>query len=139
MKLYRQKRLFNWKREFSRFVALLFVLYALADISVFQEYCGNEMLGIPSYAQQVQAKDKKIGSQTVTAISPSSYQEQMPEAPVGDEDCFCCCSHILLGFNYVNPNSPKILAAKISASDFSLKHRQTETHLSQLYQPPKFA
>ena len=137
MKLFRQKKHFDLRRDFSRFVAFLFLLYAFADLSVLQEYCGNENLGIPSYAQQVQAKNDIL--QTVADISPTSHQEQTPDVPVGDEECFCCCSHTLLGFNCATINSAKVLALKKSASNFSLKHRQTETHLSQLYQPPKFA
>ena len=126
-----------WRRQAARIFAVFLVLYALADVSVLQEYCGNENLGIPSFAQQIQAKNNI--SQAVAAISHSSNQEQTPDAPAGDEDCFCCCSHTLLGFNPTDANSPKILAAKKSASNFSLKHRQTEKYLPQLYQPPKFA
>lgn len=126
-----------WKQQTARILAVFLVLYALADVSVLQEYCGNENLGIPSYAQQIKAKNNI--SQTVADILPSSNQEQTPDAPIGDEDCFCCCSHTLLGFNPTNANSPKILALKKSASNFSLKYGQTETHLPQLYQPPKVA
>lgn len=125
-----------WKQRAGQLLAVLFVLYALADISVLQEYCGNENFGIPSYSQQIQAKNNI--SQPVAEVSPSSDQNQ-PDNPSGEEDCFCCCSHILLGFNFATENSPKILALKKSASNFSLKHQQTETHLPQLYQPPKFA
>jgi uncharacterized protein YpmS len=137
MILYRQKKHLKWKWNFSRFAALLLLLYAFADISVLQEYCGNESLGIPSYAQKVQAKTDI--SQTVADISPTSHQEQTPDMPVGDEDCFCCCSHTLLSFNCATISSVKVLTLKKSDSNYSLKHRQTETHLSQLYQPPKFA
>ena len=124
-----------WKQRAGRVLAVLFVLYALADISVLQEYCGNEDLGIPSYTQQLQTKN----IETTANISPASHQEQTPDAPASDEDCFCCCSHTLIGFNPTDANSSKILTAKKSVSNFSLKHQQTENHLSQLYQPPKFA
>jgi len=56
MKLSAQNRHLNWKGAFSRLLALFFVLYAGADITVLQAYCGNEMVGIPPYAQQIQMK-----------------------------------------------------------------------------------
>jgi len=143
MKRNTQNRQLNWKRKTSRLVALLFVLYALADVTVLQEYCGNETLGIPSYAQQIQAKnraiDKTTDSKTAYVGSHSSQEEQTPESPASDEECFCCCSHTTLSFNPIKSLVRVIQATKQSASNFSENRLKSDSHLPQLYQPPKFA
>jgi hypothetical protein len=119
------------------------VLYALADVTVLQEYCGNETLGIPSYAQQIQAMnrkvDKTIDSQIVYIGSQPSQEEQTPELPASDEECFFCCSHTTLGFNPIKSVVRVISFAKQSESNFSENRLKSDSHLPQLYQPPKFA
>ncbi len=136
-------RQLDWKCIASRLVALFFVLYVLADVTVLQEYCGNEALGIPSYAQQIQAKnrmvDKTTDSQTVSFYSSSSHEEQTPESPASDEECFCCCSHTTLSFNPIKSVVREISPAKQSESNFSENSLMSDSHLPQLYLPPKFA
>ena len=142
MKRNKQNRQSNWKCRASRLVALFFVLYAFADVTVLQEYCGNETVGIPSYAKQLRAEKRKAeiatNAQAAFKTSDSSPQEQTPDSPDSEEDCFCCCSHTLLGFSPMKSHTP-ILVVKESDSNFSLKRRQSSTHLRQLYQPPKLA
>jgi hypothetical protein len=143
MKLSGQNQHLKWKRAISRVLALFFVLYALADITVLQVYCGNETVGIPPYAQQIQIKqkNKKTNSLTfaVADSSSSSRQEHTPDLPASEESCFCCCSHITIGFNFIQSVVPEILPTKQSKSNFSENRLQSNSHLPQLYQPPKFA
>jgi len=143
MKRNERNRQSNWKCIASRLIALFFVLYALADVTVLQEYCGNETFGIPSYAQQIQAKnrmvDKTTDSQTVSFYSSPSHEEQTPESPASDEECFCCCSHTILNFNFVKLVVCEISPTKQSESNFSDNHLKSNSHLPQLYQPPKSA
>ena len=139
----------NWRRATHLFAAL-FVLYALADVSVLQVYSGNETVGIPSYAQQIQIEKQKnnraenaensVGAQIFAAFPGSSSEEQPPAPHSSEENCFGCCSHILLGFNVAELIARELLPAKIIVSNFSIHQRlQSDSHLRQLYQPPKFA
>ena len=143
MKHNKRNRQSNWKRKTSRLVAFFFVLYAFADVTVLQEYCGNETLGIPSYAQQIQAKnraiDKTTDSKTAYVGSHSSQEEQTPESPASDEECFCCCSHTTLSFNPIKLVVRETSLIKQSESNFSEHRLKSDSHLPQLYQPPKFA
>lgn len=143
MKLSGQNQHLKWQRTISRVLALFFVLYALADITVLQVYCGNEMVGIPPYAQQIQIKQKikKANSLTVAVAdsSSSSRQEQTPDLPVSEESCFCCCSHTTIGFNSIQSVVREILPTKQSKSNFAENRLKSNSHLPQLYQPPKFA
>ncbi len=143
MKVSEQNQHLKWKRTISRLIALFFVLYAFADITILQVYCGNEMVGIPPYAQQIQIKQKsqKTNRSTIAAAdsSSSSRQEQMPDLPVSEESCFCCCSHSTIGFNSIESVAPEILPTKQSKSNFSVNRRKSNSHLPQFFQPPKFA
>ena len=127
-------------------IALLLVLYAFADMTVLQAYCGNEAVGIPSYARQLQmekqssrkiqiSRDEKVA----TTFSELSQPEQTPDAPVSDEECFCCCSHTVHGFSPVKTITRKISPAAVFGSNFSDKSLLSDSHLPLLYQPPKFA
>lgn len=132
---------FIWKRRAIHIFAGFFLLFALADITVLQEYCGNESLGIPSYA--LQSRSEKQKSETKNNIETafnrldSSPQEQMPNIP-NSEDCFCCCSHTLLGINLILSYSP-ILVVKKSDTNFTFGHLLSSSHLQLVYQPPKLA
>lgn len=141
MKLSGQNRHLKWKHTISRVLALFFVLYVFADITVLQAYCGNEMVGIPPYAQQIQIKqkNKKIDSPTIADASSPFRQEQTPDLPVSEDSCFCCCSHTTISFNSIQSVGREILPAKQPTSNFSENRLTSNSHLPQLYQPPKFA
>lgn len=135
------------RKRVIQITALLFMLYAFADITVLQAYCGNETVGIPSYARQLHL-EKQISRKTqsssdekvVTTFSQLSHQEQSPDAPDSDEECFCCCSHTLHGFNPVKTIKREISPAQATfGSNFSGKSLLSDSHLPLLYQPPKFA
>lgn len=146
MKLHKHKSQSDWKHIISRFLALLFVIYAFADISVLQAYCGNEAVGIPPYAQQIQRirqnpkTDNQTFVQTVSDVSQSSHQDNAPNLPTGDEECFCCCPHTLLGLYLAESVPQMILSVKPqSTANFSLKHLWSDNHLTELYRPPRIA
>lgn len=145
----RQK--FTWQRSLTRLAAFLFVIYALADVTVLQAYCGNEAVGIPSYAEQLriendrkrQTIDSAAGNDTVRFVandSDSSNRQETPEPSEPDEECFCCCPHTTLALNHhVQSEAGKILPIKHSESNFSDHQLQSNSHLARLYQPPKSA
>lgn len=142
----KQKSQSDWKRVASRLLALLFVIYAFADISVLQAYCGNEAVGIPPYAQQIQNNHRNqetvnsVSVRTVSDASQSSHEDDAPNLPTGDEECFCCCPHTLLGLNLRESVRQTILSVKPqSTANFSLKHLRSDNHLTELFRPPRVA
>jgi hypothetical protein len=75
-----------------RWLAIFFVAFALADCS-FSDYCCEE---------------KRIGplcrdsESTINTISNSDHAgNEHSSAPAsGEEECFCCCTHILPGIHF---------------------------------------
>jgi hypothetical protein len=134
-----------WKRRGIILLAAFFVLYAVLDISVLQAYCGNETLGIPSYAAQLRMEGKtaalKTGAENAFFIGASQFpsEEQSNDDPGSDDSCFCCCSHTTVAVNSLAPVSKRPASSAASAPNFSDKNLHTDSHPSPHYQPPKFS
>jgi hypothetical protein len=135
------------RRRATQLLAAFFVLFAFADVSVMQAYSGNETVGILTFARQLQIeklKSKKTGAPVValaaTNLSGSPSEQLPPDPHSSEENCFGCCSHVLLGFSLAESIEREVLPTKITASNFSDRERpQSDSHLQQLYQPPKSA
>lgn len=136
-----------YRRRATRLLAAFFVLYAFADVSVLQAYSGNETIGIPSYARQLQIEklkskktDAPVAAQAATDFSGSPGEQLPPDPHSSEENCFGCCSHVLLGFNVAESMARDVLPARLTASNFSGYRRpHSDSHLQKLYQPPKSA
>ena len=78
-----------------RAIAMLFLVYTGADLTV-PEFCGEEM-GIRKF---VQAKSYTgFRSNAAIATDASESRQDPPSEPAhSDEDCFCCCTHVLPGY-----------------------------------------
>lgn len=76
-----------------RVIAILFLVYTGADLTV-PEFCGEEM-GLRGF---VEAKSD-IESVAAFATDSSEPRQDPPSEPThSDEDCFCCCTHVLPGY-----------------------------------------
>ena len=142
MKHNRRKTFYLLKKRASVLVAVLFVLYAVADITVLQAYCGNEALGIPPASrinqkqQRLQQSKREAVSVDETAFNESQRQpadEQESEAP--DDDCFCCCPHLI-------PASQSCLLVRAdifyrAGYSFFPKFLHSESHPKLFYRPPR--
>lgn len=74
-------------------VAFLFVIYAIADVSVLQAYCGNDALGIPpAHHVSENAGSALSGEQAIYVISTDHRQRQPDDGHDGSDhqhECFC--------------------------------------------------
>lgn len=74
-----------------RVIAVLFLLYTGIEITV-PQFCGeaSEVLNISEAARE---------NPGLFVISPSDNNDNgLPsEKPSADEDCFCCCAHVVPG------------------------------------------
>lgn len=128
----------------SVWIAVLFVLYAAADITVLQAYCGNEALGIPPASkilakqqQQEEAarRDKQFAASNDAGLNGQHAPGEEPESE-SDDECFCCCPHIATAFSaYLRPL--KIGAFYRAGFSFFPKFLHSESHLESFYRPPR--
>lgn len=102
------------KRCLIKLVAVFFVVYALADVTVLQAYCGNESVGIPpahhlSNSTSVMDPSRPPVTDGEDQERFFSTHQSTDEPCSGDEECFCCCPHVTVGFElrYVKPTTPE--------------------------------
>lgn len=116
-----------------RAVAVFFVLFTLCDIALPQYFCGGgeEVGGLPLHlSATAEAGDRSDGF-APEAPSPEQGSEQAPH----EEDCFCCCAHVLAGL------------AITPVASAELRSQQPPLELSSLpsptlplqYHPPRIA
>ncbi len=85
-------------------VALFIVVFALAEVSILQAYCGNEAIGIPPAHHTEQNKDcpEDISqTNTVKIDSDNSFTNHNHNSDDDDEcddECLGNCAHIILGY-----------------------------------------
>lgn len=85
-------------------VALFIVVFALAEVSILQAYCGNEAIGIPPAHHTDQKKDcpdEISQTNTVKTDSDNSFtnhNHNSDDEDDCDEECLGNCAHVILGY-----------------------------------------
>ena len=110
-----------------RALAVFFLLFTGADLTLPQYFCGGEEVGgLPIHRSTVTfASDQSTDTNAVasSAVLSSSSDRPAPEAP-HEEDCFCCCAHVL----------PSTVVADIGAAE--LKSQAARLGHISLQSPP---
>jgi len=80
-----------------RAVAVFFLLFTGADILMPQYFCDDEIRGIslPTVAAELNTEERSAGDHVLVADSDDSRSRQPSDTEPHEEDCFCCCAHIL--------------------------------------------
>lgn len=114
-----------------RAVALFFVLFTVADITLPQYFCGGEEIGGLPLAATAAPETAGLGSDP-GAEAPSPGRDS--EAP-HEEDCFCCCAHVLPGLAIT-----LVVAAELRSQQPPLGLDSLPSPpLPLQYHPPRFA
>lgn len=114
------------QRHVMRGVAILFLLYTAADLS-HPQMCTEDLKDV------VPVKESSLiganAAESVQVLSVSGDQREQPNTPQNqspsDEDCFCCCAHVVAATVFVPPVLPQPIRVvpsadptKISQTDF---------------------
>jgi hypothetical protein len=134
-----------WKRRITQVIALLFVLYAFADVTVLQAYCGNEAVGIPPahhFAKESKTlvqdkKENSVESDQSNFHQPQDGQNEVPAKNCDDDDCFCCCSHAIAGYFSMAP--APLANTRISSGVISFENKHPNSDVTHLFRPPRIA
>jgi hypothetical protein len=126
------------RRRLARAIAILFLIYTGFDLAS-PELCKGDALG-DSGRKPVIVTTRRDANEIIEVSntieqSTSQHQNQIPEQPTSDEDCFCCCTHII----------PGTITVSLESSDATAPSSILE-HLSFLsptlpseFHPPRFA
>ena len=83
----------------NRGVALFFILFTFADLLI-PQFCKEELGGHPLPSTRSTGSNNTLDEQDSTLISEHATQEPSKNSQHVDEDCFCCCSHIVPGSHF---------------------------------------
>jgi hypothetical protein len=126
------------RRRLGRAIAILFLIYTGFDLAS-PELCKGDALGDgggkPVIVTTRGKANQIIEKSNVIEPSTSQHQNQIPEEPAGDEDCFCCCAHVIPGTITVS-----LEAADTTALSSIIEHLSIPSPpLSPEFHPPRFA
>lgn len=124
-----------------RAVAVFFLLYTGADIALPQYFCAGEAAGLPDIimapTSTAAGGDTHALTEDYPAVSdasdswPSRPEQEAPH----EEDCFCCCAHVLTGLAFRAVESAELKSQPASPEERSV----LSPPLPLQYHPPRFA
>ena len=128
-------QLFNglFSGRLARFIVVLFLAYAGVDIAN-PQLCNDEFAP-PSVllASNVERRAEEPSTFDSVGDSEETEQREQPSAPHSEDDCFCCCTHVLPGLT-THPNG----ACDVISQGLTLTPQSVSSaHLNALYHPPR--
>lgn len=126
------------RRRFARAITLLFLIYTGVDLAS-PELCKGDALG-DSGGKPVIVTTRRDANEIIEVSntieqSTSQHQNQVPEQPANDEDCFCCCTHVIPGTITVSLESSDATAPSSILEQLSI----LSPTLPSEFHPPRFA
>lgn len=123
-----------------RAVAVFFLLYTGADIALPQYFCAGEAAGLPDVVVASTATaDGGAHARTGGDVTLSDVKDSQPGRPEQEtpheEDCFCCCAHVLTGLAFKVVETAELKSPPSSLEEGSV----LSPPLPLQYHPPRFA
>lgn len=136
----RSKSQIKLRNRITSLVAFLFVIYAVADVSVLQAYCGNEMLGIPP-AHHVSEEGESAASSTQHGNYVTSADSELPQSPDEHDydhqhECFCWHQTVVGSYRF---SHRKVTEKSQSQSLDIHTSRHKDTDLNSHFRPPQLS
>lgn len=116
-------------------VALLFLFHTGVDL-LFPQLCSEEPVSI-AVNQSLPVSKNAINGETSAQFAkslPNDSGEDRRSDPPRDEDCFCCCTHVMPSPGFVNPESAELKLPNNSTKNALIPSAPLNTP----YHPPRF-
>ena len=123
----------------TQLLALFILLYALADVSVLQAYCGNESIGIPPDHHSVSlTNDSAQSGHETCRESIKAACQQSPDDQDYNHHHLCFCSHqtVIGSFRFNSALTTKLIDTSCPSSH---ENKRPDSGLSTLFHPPRSA
>lgn len=125
-------------------VALLLVLYVLADVTILQIVHGNESVGIPAPHHLIDhdgcnslENNSSSNLQTQSSISTADDHHNSNEDCSGEGECLASCSHIVV--SYFRLASSSFVMAWNRPIAIHAEETAPKSHPSDIFHPPQTA
>ena len=125
-------QLFNglFSGRFAQFIVILFLAYAGVDIAN-PQLCNDEFAPPSVLLAERRAEEPLTGISI--GDSEKNEQREQPSAPHSEDDCFCCCTHVLPGLTTQPNGASDAISQGLTLAPQSV----TSAHLMALYHPPR--
>jgi hypothetical protein len=120
-----------------RVIAIFFLFYTGADLMA-PQVCSEDLGGTSSealVAVSVDQSDNDLQLASVTKRDSDSQDKDTRQPVSPDEDCFCCCAHVLPGVHFV-PGENK---EKPALHPVYRSNRLPSSPPHKAYHPPRLA
>lgn len=119
--------------RFARFIVILFLAYAGVDIAN-PQLCNDEFAPPAVWlASNVERRAEEPSTAISIGDSEKSEQREQPSTPHSEDDCFCCCTHVLPGLT-TQPNG----ASDVVSQGLTLTPQSVSSaYLMARYHPPR--
>jgi hypothetical protein len=133
----RRKRNSVIRGRIVRCVAIFFLFYTGFDIAS-PQFCNDELTGLSakSIATVAVAPFTETTRHIVTVSASDISRRDLPfNQESDDDDCFCCCTHVLPGMTFFNTSALDIKSLAVSLEQIFLP----TPPLSSTFHPPRYA
>ncbi|HYJ84868.1 MAG TPA: hypothetical protein VEW46_02270 [Pyrinomonadaceae bacterium] len=124
------------KGRLVRAIALLFLFHTGVDL-LFPELCSEEPVTI-TVNQSLPGSNETVNDETSGLVAeslPTDSREDRRSDPPRDEDCFCCCTHVVPSQAYSNPGDAELKLPNSMQQEISILSAPPNNP----YHPPRFA
>ena len=124
------------RRKIFRAIAILFLLYTGADLLA-PQICAEErgLTRLEATDMQATTPDSASYVSSLGSERPKNEHNQFPDQPQRDEDCFCCCAHVLPGSVFHGRAISEIVSISLPAKQALIPLQLPKAY----FHPPRLA
>ncbi len=119
------------KSQLLRVIAILFLLHSGADM-LFPQLCNEESFGGSLSSTLVSSTHSDVLAVTASSELP---REQPSDPQHTDEDCFCCCAHVMPSPVFESPDDAELVISRSTVARISIPSAPSDNP----YPPPRLA
>jgi hypothetical protein len=121
------------RSQLLRVIAMLFLLHSGVDM-LFPQLCNEEPFG-GSFTRLEATNDREVGKAFAVDGSNESPDDQSPDRQHSDEDCFCCCTHVMPSPVFASPDNAELAISRTAVARIFIPSAPSENP----YHPPRLA
>jgi hypothetical protein len=119
-----------------RVIAMLFLLHSGVDM-LFPQICnGEESFGGSFNSTWLSARvDEEVGRAFAVDGSSEFPDDQRSDPQHRDEDCFCCCTHVMPSPVFASPDDAELVISRSTVASIFIPSAPSDNP----YHPPRLA
>ena len=122
------------KERLLKAVAILFLIYTGIDLVTCQVCCEN-VAGLPIEVALALSAERQVNESLAVMSAPSEKsQDERRSNPSRDEDCFCCCTHVMPSRAFASSANTDLKMNTSLADNIPIP----TAPLNNPYHPPRF-